>query len=124
MKETTRLDYIETQAPDWHLLQAQYKTPTQTPQWYKLDCVCRNRRHRLQAKKQARAFLQNYWPTPAGCNDARTFGRKKESHFLETLQQKGNGVCQRCSLIYLQLLEDAHGEQIAESAISYWCPVV
>lgn len=88
------------------------------------DCVCRNKRHRLEAKRQARAFLQNWMLTPQENNDAHTLGKSKESLFLETLQLKGKKVCRRCSLIYLQQLENAHGEQIAQYAISFLCPPV
>lgn len=88
------------------------------------DCVCRNKKHRLQAKKLARAFLLRWMQTPKGNSGAHTLDMYEGLNPHQTLLLKEKKVCQRCFLIYRQQLADAHGEQIAEFAISSLCPPV
>ncbi|MEG1842548.1 MAG: hypothetical protein RR221_07545 [Alistipes sp.] len=86
-------------------------------------CVCRNRRQRLAAKKQAYAILDSVMWIPANDTGVHISTPRKPSVLTLDNYLGEKNVCRECTRIYLQLLEDARGEQIAECVISSLYPL-
>lgn len=86
-------------------------------------CVCHNRRQRLAAKKQAYAILDSLMRKPANDTGVHTSTPRKPSVLTLDNYLGKKSVCRECTRMYLQLLEDARGEQIAECVISSLYPL-